>query len=94
MSPLFTIFFPQKSSLFPNLMKISNVFLAIKAGFFHKFVQYFSLLLDFPKKVPFFPKNRGFFGKCWENDCAAPRTFLPLHRQFEAREADDGKLTN
>ena len=44
-------------------------------------------------KGPFFPKNRGFCGKCWENDCAAPRPFLPLHRQFEAREAHDGKLT-
>ena len=87
------MFFPQKGSFLPNLLKISNVFLAIEAASSHNFVHNFSTRYDFPKKGPFFPKNRFFFGKCWENDCAAPRPFLPLHRQFEARVAHDGKLT-
>ncbi len=79
----FTIFLPKKGSYFPNLLKISNVFLAIEAAFSHNFVHIFSTRFDFPKKGPFFPKNRGFCGKCWENDCAAPpplSTFAPSVR--------------
>jgi len=90
----FLLDFPSFSQIFPSFWEKFGKKRG-KNTIFHPFetvtISYF---LDFPKKGPFFPKNRGFFGKCWENDCAAPSPFLPLHRQFEARVAHDGKLTN
>ena len=90
---LFYHILSQKRLVFSQPLENIERFFAIEAAFSHNFVHIFSTRFDFPKKGPFFPKNRGFFGKCWESDCAAPRPLLPLHRQFEARVAHDGKLT-
>ena len=81
MTNSFLLDFPSFSQIFPSFWEKFGKKRG-KNTIFHPFetvtISYF---LDFPKKGPFFPKNRGFFGKCWENDCAAPSPFLPLHRQ-------------
>ena len=78
------LFFNVLQKPFFQNVKISEVTLgkifSLAAKFMH-FVVFFDV---FPKKSPIFPKNVGFSGNLWENDCFPQIAAVSLH-QLSAR---------
>ena len=72
-----------KKSIFQNV-KIPEVILGKIFPLAAKFMHFVVFFDGFPKKSPIFPKNVGFSGNLWENDCFPQIAAVSLH-QLSAR---------
>ena len=72
-----------KKSIFQNV-KIPEVTLGKIFSLAAKFMHFVVFFDGFPKGGPIFPKNVGFSGNLWENDCFPQIAAVSLH-QLSAR---------
>ena len=61
-----------------------GIFNVKKCNFVFAFYSFFPFKQIFPKRGPIFPKNVGFSGNLWENDCFPQIAAVSLH-QLSAR---------
>lgn len=61
-----------------------GIFNVKECNFVFAFYSIFTFKQIFPKKGPIFPKNVGFSGNLWENDCFPQIAAVSLH-QLSAR---------